>query len=173
MIVVCSDTHSTTGHELTGRLQEAVDDADLVFHAGDFTTVPALDAFQKVSARLLAVYGNADEPAVRERLPETRTVEALGIRIAMTHKTGGGEVGLATFGRSHGAQLVISGHTHRPAVIDTRELTLLNPGSHADPRGNRPGYAELRRRGDVVEGRLREPDGTLLEEFEIDRRTTE
>ena len=168
MIVVCSDTHSGTGHELTAHMADAVREADLVLHAGDFTSAAALDAFREESDRLHAVHGNADSAAVRERLPPARTVTAGDLRVALTHRRDGGATGLAMFGRSRGADLVISGHSHRPSVTRADDVTLLNPGSHADPRGNRPGYAELERRDGGVGGRLLEPDGTVVERFEVD-----
>ncbi|MEM4780203.1 MAG: metallophosphoesterase [Halalkalicoccus sp.] len=167
MLVVVSDTHSHAGHALSGRTLEAVREAERVIHAGDFTTVSALDAFHEEAARLEAVHGNADEMAVRDRLPAARTLEWADRRIAVTHRRNGGPTGLAMFGRERGADLVISGHTHRPSVTRTDDLLLLNPGSHAQPRGNRPGHAELERVGTEVRGRLCQPDGTVFEEFSL------
>lgn len=167
MLAVVSDTHSSEGHALTGRTLEAVGTAERVIHAGDFTSVSALDAFHGEAARLDAVHGNADAAAVRERLPDARTLDWEGLRIALTHRRNGGQTGLAMFGRERGADLVVSGHSHRPGVMRTDELVLLNPGSHADPRGNRPGHAELEREGEAIRGRLRRPDGTVFEEFSL------
>lgn len=167
MLAVVADTHGTDDHRLAGRTLAAVRAADLVVHAGDFTTAAVLDAHHAAAGDLVAVHGNADEPPVRDRLPPARTVEALGLRLAVTHRRDGGATGLAMFGRSREADVVVSGHTHRPSVVDTGEVVLLNPGSHAEPRGNRPGHAELRRDGDAVAGEIREPDGTLVEDFRI------
>jgi len=167
MLVVCSDTHSHTGHALTGRTREAVAAADLVVHAGDFVSPDALDAFYEVAPELRGVHGNADDPAVTERLPTARVVEYAGVRIAVTHRQSGGPTGLRMFGREKGADLVVSGHTHRPTVVETDELTMLNPGSHAQPRGNQPGHAELERTDDGLSGRIVRPDGTLIEEFSV------
>lgn len=167
MLVLLSDTHGTDGHRLEGRTLEAVEDADLVVHAGDFTTPAALEAHHEAAGDLLAVHGNADDPAVRERLPSARTVEALGLRVAVTHRRDGGPTGLAMFGRSRDADVVVSGHTHRPAVVDAGDVLLVNPGSHAQPRGNRPGHAELVRTDEGVEGSLRQPDGALVERFQV------
>lgn len=167
MLVLLSDTHGTDGHRLRGRTLEAVRAAALVIHAGDFTTTAVVDAFAEEAARLDAVHGNADGPAVRERLPEARVLEYAGARIAVTHHRDGGATGLSLFGRSRGADLVVSGHTHRPTVVDAAELVLLNPGSHADPRGNRAAFAELEPADDGLDGRLRGVDGTILESFSV------
>ncbi|PGF18248.1 YfcE family phosphodiesterase [Natrinema sp. CBA1119] len=168
MIAILSDTHSRRGHELEGEALTAAREADTVIHAGDFTSETALEDFQNECDRLFAVHGNADEPAVCDRLPTARVVEAGGVRFAVTHRRDGGETGLAMFGRSRGADVVVFGHSHRPTVIETDDITLLNPGSHADPRGNQPGFATLEERDDGgLEGSIRHPDGTVLESLEI------
>lgn len=170
MIAIFSDTHSNRGHELEGEALTAARDADVVIHAGDFTSPAALEAFQEECDLLFAVHGNADSAAVRDRLPEARVVEEAGVRVAVTHRRDGGEMGLSMFGRSRGADVVVSGHTHRPTVVDAEDCLLLNPGSHAQPRGNRPGFAVLEERADGagLEGAIREPDGTLVASVEID-----
>lgn len=170
MIAVLSDTHSRSGHALEGRAYEAVEKATLVIHAGDFVTEAALDAFHGVSKRLFAVYGNVDEPAVAERLPGARTVEAAGLTIAVTHRQRGGQMALALFGRERGADLVVSGHTHEPTVTEADDVTLLNPGSHAEPRGNPPAHAELYPTDHGVRGELRTREGEVLREFRVEGR---
>ncbi|RQG93252.1 metallophosphoesterase [Natrarchaeobius halalkaliphilus] len=167
MITIVSDTHSGRGHELDGEALRAVREADVVIHAGDFTTVPVLESFQEESSRFVAVRGNADNSAVRDRLPTARVVEAGGARFAVTHRRDGGPTGLALFGRSRDADVVVSGHSHRPSVVDAEDCLLLNPGSHADPRGNRPGFAVLEGTADGLAGELRRPNGALLESFDV------
>lgn len=166
MIAVFSDTHRTEGHGLTGEALAAAREADAIVHAGDFKTEAVLDAFQDFAAPLYAVSGNVDEPAVADRVPTERTVEADGLRLAVRHQPGGDETALAMFGRAREADVVIFGHSHRPTVVETDDVVLCNPGSHAQPRGFRPGFATLERDGDVFRGRLREPDGTAIEDFE-------
>ncbi|MDS0475984.1 metallophosphoesterase [Natrinema sp. 1APR25-10V2] len=170
MIAIFSDTHSGDGHELEEEALTAARDADTVIHAGDFTSTAALEAFHSECDRLHAVHGNADSAAVRDRLSTARVVETGGVRFAVTHRREGGETGLAMFGRSRGADVVVFGHSHRPTVVETDDVTLLNPGSHADPRGNRPGFAVLEptNAGDGgLAGEIREPDGTVIETLEI------
>lgn len=163
-IVVVSDSHSRDGHRLEGRTLEAVRAADLVCHCGDFMTASVLEAFEREADRLAAVSGNNDSPAVRERLPATRVVEAGGLRLAMAHGHEHTDTALGLFGREHDADLVLVGHSHQPSFRPGTP-PVLNPGSHADPRWNRPGHAELT--VDPPAGRLVEPDGTLIESFEF------
>ncbi|GGM74831.1 putative phosphoesterase [Halarchaeum rubridurum] len=170
MFAVLSDTHSHTGHELAGAVRDAVADADAVLHAGDFTTEAALDAFHDAAERLHAVHGNSDTEAVRERLPAARTVDLAGVRVALTHRRRGGPTGLAMFGRERGADLVVSGHTHRPSVTETEHCTLLNPGSHAEPRGNPASHAVLTPDAGGLAGEIRDREGDRLESFRVEGR---
>lgn len=173
MITVLSDTHSTSGHELAGRAKEAVKEAEVVVHAGDFTNEVALDDFQHVSDRLYAVYGNNATPGVRDRLPPERTFEAEGVRFVLTHGDDRNATGLSLLGRQQAADAVVFGHTHRHAVSEGEDVLLLNPGSHDRPRGGLPTHAELRMADEEAEtearlvGEIRHRDGTVVEAFEV------
>lgn len=169
MFVVVSDTHSSEGHRLAGRTRSAVREADVVVHAGDFYRESVLDAFYRVAESLRAVYGNNDDRAIRDRLPERRVVEYAGVRFAVTHRDRSGDTGLTMFGRERDADVVIHGHSHAPRVHDAGQVVLLNPGSHAQPRGNRPAHAELEPEPGTLEGKLVTPDGDVFEEFVIER----
>ena len=168
MLVVLSDTHATETTRLVGAAADAVADAELVLHAGDFTTDAVLDAFHDVAADLRAVHGNRDSDAVTDRLPTATTLSYAGVRIAATHRRRGGTTGLAMFGRERGADLVVSGHTHQPLVDQEGAVTLLNPGSHADPRGARQSFAVLEPTDDGLSGRLETVDGTVFERFDVE-----
>lgn len=167
MLTVVSDTHSRDGHRLRGRTLKAVRSAEVVLHVGDFMTESVLDAFEAEADTLRGVYGNNDDSGIRDRLPNARTVEYEGIRFAMTHTVRGGTTALSLFGKQREADAVIVGHSHRPTADLTGELPLLNPGSHAQPRGNRPGHMELEPVAGGLKGRLVTPDGEVFETFEL------
>lgn len=167
VIAIVSDTHGQKTHRLQGRTLQAVQEADLVLHAGDFITQIVYNAFESECDRLIGVRGNRDSRALRNRLPGTRTIEHEGVRIAMTHGHKHTETSLGLFGRQENADLIVVGHSHRPGFRESgAEVPVLNPGSHADPRGNRAAHAELR--FDPFEGRLVQPDGTVFETFRIE-----
>ena len=168
MITVLSDTHSRSGHELEGRAKEAVEESAVVIHAGDFVTEEVLDAFQTITDRLYAVYGNNATPAVRDRLPPERTFEVEGVRFVLTHGDDRSSTGLSLLGRQQAADVVVFGHSHRHAATDADEVLLLNPGSHAQPRGGLPTHAELRPVENGLEGEIRHRDGSVVEKFEIE-----
>ncbi|MEF8790741.1 MAG: metallophosphoesterase [Haloarculaceae archaeon] len=167
MLVVVSDTHGRSTHRLEGRTLEAVREADLVLHAGDLLTRSVLAAFEAEADDLRAVHGNNDPTELRERLPAERVTEWAGLRIVMVHGHEHSDTALAMLGRQAMADLVVVGHSHKPGFDGERDPPVLNPGSHADPRWHRPAHAELGVDGDGVVGRLVEPDGTLLDSFEL------
>lgn len=162
MIVVLSDTHRREGTGLRGRTRTAVEEADRVLHLGDFTTVAVLEAFQGESPRLDAVRGNRDTPAVGETVPAERIVSIAGLTAGMTHRKDGGETALEMWGRSHDADLVFWGHMHRPSVLDTGDVVLVNPGSHHEPRGGPATHVELRPDDEGVSGAVMTRDGDRL-----------
>lgn len=165
MLVVVSDTHGREDHRLAGRTLAAVDEADLVVHAGDFCTERVLDAFEARCA-LRAVYGNNDPASVRARIPADRVVEWEGLRVAVAHGHEHTAVARSMFGRQANADLVVVGHSHQPGV-GGGDPPVLNPGSHADPRWYEPAHAEIRVGTDGYEGRIVRPDGTVLESFHL------
>ncbi len=136
-IVLLADTHvPKRARDLPAVLWSAIDDADLVVHAGDWVDVSLLDALEHRSRRLVGVFGNNDGPDLRARLPEVARIEVEGVRIAVVHETGAAarrevrmdaafpDVDVLVFGHSH-----IPWHTVSPAG-----LLLLNPGSPTDRR---------------------------------------
>ncbi|WP_049984319.1 metallophosphoesterase [Halorubrum sp. BV1] len=172
MLVVVSDTHAREESKLRDRTLDAVREAEVVVHVGDFCREPVLDAFESAARTLRGVYGNNDDAGIRDRLPEVRTVEYAGVRFAVTHRHRSGDTGLVMLGRGRDADAVICGHSHRPRFDDSGDLPILNPGSHAQPRGNRPAHAELESLDDTdgdarLAGRLVTPDGEVFERFTL------
>lgn len=167
MLAVLGDTHRGAGHGLEGRTRAAIRAADAVAHTGDFTSPAVHDALAAECDRLHAVAGNNDDPALASRLPARTVFDAEGLTIALVHGHDHSAQALSLLGRAAGADLVAFGHSHRPEVQATAEVTLLNPGSHAAPRGHRPAHAELEAASGRVDGRLVEPDGTVVETFSV------
>lgn len=136
-LLLTSDTHvPTRARHLPMPLLDAMAEADVVFHAGDWVDTETLDLFQERSKRLIAVYGNNDGPALRERLPLVAHVEVQGCRFAVVHETG------AAAGREQrcaaqfpDADVLVFGHSHIPWDSQAPGgLRLLNPGSPTDRR---------------------------------------
>ena len=126
----------TRARDLPGELWQAIDDADVVIHAGDWIAETLLDSIQARARRLIAVYGNNDGPGLRARLPEVARADLDGIRLAVVHETG------PTAGRERrcmmqfpDCDLLVFGHSHIPWDTTTPNgMRLLNPGSPTDRR---------------------------------------
>jgi putative phosphoesterase len=112
--------------------------ADLIVHAGDVVALSVLEELRGL-APVEAVYGNMDEPALRESLPEQRVVEVAGARVGVVHIPGpaaGREARLAA--RFPGCDAIVYGHTHVPQVARVGSgsggVWILNPGSPSERR---------------------------------------
>jgi putative phosphoesterase len=158
-LVIMADTHvPRRARDLPAQLWAAVDVADVVIHAGDWTNTALLDALRQRAARLIGVYGNNDGDDLRTELPEIARADLDGLRIAVVHETGpaGGRERRceASF---PGCDVLVFGHSHIPWDSTTPGgLRLLNPGSPTDRR--RQPYATYLTAG-VIDGRL---DGVRL-----------
>lgn len=153
-IVLTADTHvPARARDLPEELWRAIDAADVVVHAGDWTAESLLDAVETRATRLIGVYGNNDGPALRRRLPEVARADLAGLRLAVVHETGqaaGRERRCAT--RFPDCDLLVFGHSHIPwDSVAANGMRLLNPGSPTDRR--RQPYATYLT-ATIVDGRV-------------------
>lgn len=138
-LLLISDTHvPARAKRLPDAVWRAVDDADVVVHAGDWVDVATLDLLEARAARLIGVYGNNDGSALRARLPEFARVGIEGLRFGVVHETGaagGRERRMdAAYGRD-GLDVLVFGHSHIPwDTVTPGGIRLLNPGSPTDRR---------------------------------------
>jgi putative phosphoesterase len=155
-LLLISDTHvPARARRLPDQVWRAVDEADLVVHAGDWVDVATLDALEARAARLVGVVGNNDGAALRARLPELARFELDGVRFGVVHETGpatgrelrmdaafaGPRSGDAADGDAvsepdrRAIDVLVFGHSHIPWDTTTpRGIRLLNPGSPTDRR---------------------------------------
>jgi uncharacterized protein len=135
-IAVVSDTHMPRGaRALPGGCVARLRAADLILHAGDLTGLPFYDWLCGLGPPVEAVHGNMDELELQVGLPETRVVEAGGLRIGMVHIPGPAEGRAERLrGLFPGCDAVVYGHTHLPEVARVGETWILNPGSPTERR---------------------------------------
>src|SRR5712691_10594829 len=143
-VMVISDTHLPRGaRALPARCVELPREADLILHGGDFVSAAFLDELRALGPPVEAVFGNMDDPALKESLPNQHVVEVEGTRIGMVHIPGpaaGRSARLRAKFPDCGA--VIYGHTHLPEVVRDDGVWILNPGSPTEKR-KAPGHAML------------------------------
>ncbi|WP_086820428.1 metallophosphoesterase [Allokutzneria sp. NRRL B-24872] len=136
-VLMISDTHvPQRGRVVSEQVWRAVDEADLVIHAGDWVEESVLDAFSERAKVLVGVHGNNDDAGIRARLPEVAHVEVGSLRIGVVHETGDAK-GREQRCDAHfpGVDVLVFGHSHIPWDTTTPGgIRLLNPGSPTDRR---------------------------------------
>jgi uncharacterized protein len=136
LIAVIADTHLPRGSRvLPPECVRRLAAADLVLHAGDHASVASLRELRALGPPVEAVYGNADEPALRALLPEELVVPTGRVRVGLVH-TAGPRAGreerlLRRFPR---CAAVVYGHTHLPQIERYADVWVLNPGSPTERR---------------------------------------
>jgi putative phosphoesterase len=112
--------------------------AELILHAGDLSTVSALDELSALGPPVLAVHGNVDEHALVERLPAQLELEIDRVRVAMIHDAGPARGRLLRLRRRFPrADAVVFGHSHIPLLDADAAFQIFNPGSPTDRRRQR------------------------------------
>jgi putative phosphoesterase len=124
LIGIISDTHGL----VRPQALEALKDVDMILHAGDIGSQDVLDTLNEI-APVVAVRGNNDKADWARSLPDWEVVEVGAVSIYMLHDVK--EIDISPSGA--GFQVVVSGHSHRPAVAEQRGVLYVNPGS-AGPR---------------------------------------
>jgi putative phosphoesterase len=123
-IGVISDTHGV----MRANALEALQGSDLIVHAGDVGSPAILEALGEI-APVVAVRGNCDKESWAVALPESDVFEADSAYILVLHDLNALHVNCA----AAGIGCVISGHSHKPAIVEKDGVLYLNPGS-AGPR---------------------------------------
>ena len=121
---VISDTHGL----LRPEVLPALTGSDLILHAGDIGDPAILEALGAL-APVHAVRGNNDREPWGLRIPETRVVEAGGVKLLLVHDLNT----LVVDPRHEGVHAVVAGHSHKPRNDRKQGILYFNPGS-AGPR---------------------------------------
>ncbi len=143
LYVIMSDTHGRTS--AIDRIFKGRPRPDGVIHLGDIEgDAPYLNAIAGCPVYL--VPGNCDY-FVRE--PREKILQLGKHRILLAHghqyHVSSGLEGLKWAAREKGCDYAFFGHTHKPCLAETGDVTLVNPGSAALPRqaDHKASYAQL------------------------------
>lgn len=123
-IGVISDTHGLLRPEAVDQLTGV----NAILHAGDIGSLDVIVALQAI-APVTAIKGNIDQSPWAASFPDEETVEFDNRKIFILHN----RHDLAFDPKSAGIDIVISGHSHKPAIETIDNVLYLNPGS-AGPR---------------------------------------
>jgi uncharacterized protein len=136
-VLLLADTHvPKRARDLPAEVWRAVDEADVVVHAGDWVEPGLLDRLEERADRLVGVFGNNDGAELRRRLPEVARETLGGVRFAVVHETGDRTGRERRCDRAYrDVDVLVFGHSHIPwDTVTPGGLRLLNPGSPTDRR---------------------------------------
>ncbi|MEC0109108.1 metallophosphoesterase [Paenibacillus taichungensis] len=136
-IIVISDTHlPRRARKLPDPLVEALSDADLILHAGDWSDW-SVHKLLSAYAPVEGVAGNTDPPEIGQKLGFSRIVEVDGLRLGLVHGHLGSKSteqnAIHTFAGQQ-VDAVIFGHSHIPVMYTVNDVLIFNPGSPTDRR---------------------------------------
>ena len=72
------------------RIREAVAEADIAVHCGDFTRMGVVDGMRRTAKMAVVVHGNTDPVDIRRTIPYVEVFECEGKRVGVTHPAWGG-----------------------------------------------------------------------------------
>jgi putative phosphoesterase len=136
-MLLLADTHvPKRAKRLPDVVLRAVDEADIVVHAGDWVDLATLELLESRSRLFRGVYGNNDGPELRAHLPEVARFTVEEVDIAVIHETGAAARREQRVDEAFpGIDLLIFGHSHIPwDTVSPVGMRLLNPGSPTDRR---------------------------------------
>jgi hypothetical protein len=140
-----SDTHGLLRPEARAFLVGC----DYIVHGGDIGDPAILDELASM-APLIAVRGNNDKDSWGVRLAETELIRIGNVFVYVIHNLEELDIDPAAID----VRVVVSGHSHRPKVVERDGVLYVNPGSCGPRRFNLPiSLGELRVSGSAVEAR--------------------
>jgi putative phosphoesterase len=145
-IGVISDTHGLLRPEALAALRGC----DRILHGGDIGNAGILDGLAQL-APVTAIRGNNDTGAWAASLPDTLLLDIENVHIHLLHDC----KQLALDPVAEGVCVVISGHSHKPALEERDGVLWLNPGSAGPRRFRLPvAVAEIVVDGRAVQARI-------------------
>ncbi len=124
LVGLISDTHGLIRPEALDALRGS----DVIIHAGDIGHPAVLNSLAAL-APVRAIRGNIDKEAWAARFPATDVVEIGAHSIYVLHNLSELDLDPAAAGFT----ILVSGHSHRPAIDRRDGILFINPGS-AGPR---------------------------------------
>jgi uncharacterized protein len=124
IIGVISDTHGLVRPEALAALKGV----ELIIHGGDIGNPQVLQSLCSI-APVHAIRGNNDRDAWSKRLPDILNFQINGIKLHVIHNVND----LEEIPNAAGIRAVISGHSHKPSIVQRGDVLFVNPGS-AGPR---------------------------------------
>ena len=129
LVGLISDTHGLLRREAAAALAGV----DRILHAGDVDRPEILDALRAI-APVTAVRGNVDTSSWADTLPYDTVVFIDGFNIYMLHSLRE----MTMDPKAARMDVVVSGHSHKPAIETVKDVLYVNPGSAGPQRFTLP-----------------------------------
>jgi len=157
IIGVLSDTHLLEPDTwFREKAMLCFQDADIIFHAGDLTSLSVLEIFSEKTVH--AVHGNMCGPKTRNTLPASKIIEVGNFRMALVHGAGYmPNIEDRLFDAFAPIDCIVYGHTHKPVCHRYGPTLILNPGSFTatGPYGASGTYGIITIEGSSMEAKIR------------------
>ena len=145
-IGLISDTHGLLRPEAIAFLRGS----DHIIHGGDIGNAGILDALARI-APVTAVRGNNDAAAWADTLQEIERLRFDQTCVYVVHDLAQLDIDPV----AAGVQVIVSGHSHKPAVLHKNGVIYINPGSAGPQRFRLPiAVGELLVAGDTITPRI-------------------
>lgn len=157
--LVLSDTHVRYKDEIAALrliIEPYLSDVDIIFHAGDSTSMAAVDLFNELKTTYV-VAGNMDDSQTSYYLSEKLFVDFAGFKVGITHGwgTASGIVDrVFEYFRGNEVDAIIFGHSHQPYIGKREGILMLNPGSPTDKRFAERNSIAILEAGEELEARI-------------------
>jgi putative phosphoesterase len=130
-VAIVSDTHG----QVDAKLKKLFRNASVLVHAGDVDDEETLAAIGKLvtGVTCVVVRGNNDKSPLAERLQPVATVDVQGIRLLCAHRADDAVRALDDDHHAR-AKVIVTGHSHKPAVGVKDGRLWINPGGAGPKR---------------------------------------
>jgi uncharacterized protein len=129
-IGLLSDTHGY----LDPRVKDWVSDCDEIWHAGDIGSIGVAEEMTSWGKQTRIVFGNIDDPDIRQRFPEDLWFTCEGMKVWITHIAGSPpryNARVRHLLQHEKPGILVCGHSHILKVIHDKTFPVLylNPGA--------------------------------------------
>jgi putative phosphoesterase len=140
VVGLISDTHGM----LRPDVFDVFERVDLILHAGDVGGDDILDELEAI-APVHAVRGNTDWTSPRLADFVEISIGELRMHLSHGHEMPGGSPNAAKLLDAYDHDILVYGHTHKPAIVEANGRWVINPGAAGQRRFNlKPTVALLR-----------------------------
>lgn len=126
---VISDTHGL----LRKTAVDILKDCSLIIHAGDIGNPKILEDLELI-APVVAVKGNCDKGEWTDKIPKVQTIRFGEVYFYIVHDIKDFNID----SKNAKINVIVFGHSHKPAIDEKNGILFLNPGSIGPRRFNLP-----------------------------------